>query len=65
MKTYVVTCDRCKKVTNNKYKEFEYVTTKHENNFTSLYVKHELDLCEECYTDIINCIYKKIKKEDS
>lgn len=55
----MVTCDRCKKVTNNKYREFEYVITKHENNFTSLYAEHKLDLCEECYTDIINCIYKK------
>ena len=59
MKTYAVICDRCKKITNNKYREFEYVITKRENNSTSLYAKHELDLCEECYTDIINCIYKK------
>lgn len=65
MKTYVVTCDRCKKATNNKYREFKYVITKHENNFTSLCSEHELDLCGECYTDIINCIYKNKKKEDS
>lgn len=59
MKTYMVTCDRCKKKIDNKYKEFKYVTTEHENDFTTLYVENELDLCEECYKEITNCIYNE------
>ena len=59
MKKQEVICDRCKKKINNKYKEFKYATTEHENNFTIFYVKNGLDLCEDCYKEIINCIYNE------
>ena len=59
MRKQEVICDRCKKKIKIKFRTFEYTSAEIINDVKIMQVTNELDLCPNCYEDIIDYIYNK------